>query len=203
VIKRKLEKKQDRQLLPLITKLDDQVSRLHGLISDLLDTQRLQEGKIFLYKKPFSLTKLCKEVIESCSELSDKHKIILLKTTKVEIIADREKIGQVISNLITNAVKYSPSGGKIYVKIWKEKLSICLSVQDFGIGIPPHMQDIIFNRFSRIDNSKYHVGGLGLGLYISMGIIKLHGGVLWLESEEGKGSTFYFSLPVSTEKRKG
>lgn len=115
--------------------------------------------------------------------------------TKLYVYADRERIRQVLINLITNAIKYSPEAKKVVIRSQKNKNFIQISVQDFGIGIPKTEQLKIFDRFYQSQNHKTYPG-LGLGLYISSEIIKANGGKMWVESDEGKGSTFYFTLPT-------
>jgi signal transduction histidine kinase len=108
---------------------------------------------------------------------------------------DRDRIGQVLINLMTNAIKYSPQAEKIVVKTMCEQGSIITSVQDFGIGIPGEMQQRVFERFFRVEgDARTTFPGLGLGLYISAEIVKRHRGAIWVESEEGKGTTISFSL---------
>ena len=102
------------------------------------------------------------------------------------------------NNLVSNAVKYSPEGGEVYLGARRENDSIRIKVRDEGIGIPPESVEMIFERFYRIDNSdRRAVGGTGLGLALVREIITAHGGRVWVESEEGKGSTFFVSLPVA------
>jgi signal transduction histidine kinase len=117
------------------------------------------------------------------------------------VYGDRERIGQVLTNLLTNAIKYSPQADKIVVRTTSDNLQITFSVQDFGIGIPQDKQAHIFERFYRVtgDNQETYPG-LGLGLYISSEIITRQNGRIWVESSVGKGSTFSFSLPAQPSK---
>lgn len=113
------------------------------------------------------------------------------------IYADKERIGQVLINLITNAIKYSPHSNKIIVTTTSDKEKITLCVEDFGVGIPKEKQGKVFEQFFRVSGPTQNTfPGLGLGLYISSEIIKREGGRIWVESAEGKGSTFCFSLPL-------
>lgn len=111
--------------------------------------------------------------------------------------ADRDRIGQVLTNLLTNAVKYSPEADTIVIRTIHKDGAIITSVQDFGLGIPEEKQSQVFERFFRVDGEAQETyPGLGLGLYISAEFIKRHHGAIWVESAAGKGSTFSFFLPV-------
>lgn len=187
--------KADKQSFAMMQKLDRQVDRLVELINDLLDTTKIAEGKLQLNMKKFSLNLLIKECIETFMP-SKKHQILFHADDLESITADRERIGQVITNFISNAVKYSPDGGKVIVRSEKEGQRVRVSVQDEGIGISGEMKSKIFHRFSRVNNPQTFPG-IGLGLYVSAEIIKRHGGTISVESQEGKGSVFYFTLPYN------
>ena len=125
------------------------------------------------------------------------HEIIIEKNFSADVYADRERIAQVLNNLLTNAIKYCPDCKKLVVNGEKNGENVICSVQDFGEGIPENEYDKIFGRFYRISGNNLHTyPGLGLGLYISKEIIEKHHGKIWLQSEIGKGTTFYFSLPI-------
>lgn len=113
------------------------------------------------------------------------------------VYGDEYRIGQVLINLLTNAIKYSPKGGKIVVRVTSNTHFVTASVQDNGMGIPKEKQHKIFERFYRLGEKE--PSGFGLGLYISKEIVERHGGKIWLKSELGKGSTFYFSLPITRQ----
>lgn len=196
ILRKKLIIQNNSEVLHLFHKMEVQINRLQGLVDDLLDVHRIQNGKLVITPDYFSLHHLLKEVIENCSHLSNIHKIVLQKTLRSQVCADKEMIREVLTNLISNAIKYSPNGGDIIIKAGKKIDNIIVSIQDSGIGIPSHMTEKIFNRFTRIENTEYHISGLGLGLYISAEIIKQHGGRIWVESTEKKGSTFFFTLPI-------
>jgi signal transduction histidine kinase len=122
-------------------------------------------------------------------------------TLRTKIFADKERIGQVLVNLITNAIKYSPNANKVIITSKKTKEEILIGVQDFGMGIPKEQQTLVFERFFRSQGKKEKkIEGLGLGLYIAYEIVKEHQGKMWVESVVGKGSTFYFTLPLSNIK---
>jgi signal transduction histidine kinase len=113
-----------------------------------------------------------------------------------KVQADRYRIGQVLINLISNAIKYSPNSDRIVVQSKQDTEKVTVSVTDFGIGIPKKAQDKIFERFFRVEGKEEKTyPGFGIGLYVSSEIVKRHNGKIWVESEKGKGSTFYFTIP--------
>jgi signal transduction histidine kinase len=122
----------------------------------------------------------------------------MLGASKRTIYGDKDRIGQVITNILTNAIKYSPHSDLIIVRTAVDSDSLVLSVQDFGVGIPKERQQQIFERYYRIE-SYGTIPGIGLGLYISKEIITRQGGEIWVESQQGSGSTFSFSLPIQEE----
>ena len=180
----------------MLSKMDAQVDKLTALITDLLDTSKMQNGKLVYNKYFFRLDDLVQEIVSDMQTTITSHEIILAKNTPLKVFADRERIGQVLNNFLTNAIKYCPDCEKILVSVEeKEKMAIC-SVKDFGDGISEDQRARIFERFYRVTGKNlYTYPGLGLGLFIAKEIIERHHGSIWLESEPGKGSTFYFSLP--------
>ena len=114
-----------------------------------------------------------------------------------EITGDKDRLQQVLINLLSNAIKYSPNETKIFIDVQQEKEGIKVAVKDNGIGIPARHLEKIFGRYYRVEEHAIQFQGLGIGLYISYEIIQRHQGKLWVESEMGKGSTFYFTLPVT------
>jgi len=174
--------------------------RMIGLINDLLDVSRIEEGR-FLYKQEMGqLEDVIKAVVESSQELLKMKKISLIvdipkeKTPKVNI--DKEKIGLAVQNLLENAAKYTPEGGSVHISLEKLETEVVFKIKDTGVGIPDSQQERIFTKFFRGDNViRIETEGSGLGLYITRNIIDAHRGKIWFESKEGKGATFYFSLP--------
>jgi len=181
---------------PQLGKMRLQVDKLTTLINDLLDVSRIQLGKLAFHTEQFDLSALVQEIIDILQPTTKEHRIRFEKTTLIKISGDRDRIGQVIMNLITNAMKYSPVDDDVIVTLSRDKKFVTLSVQDFGIGIDKKHQKKIFNRFYQIKDSRHPVSpGIGMGLYISREIIKRHGGRIWVESTHGKGSIFRFTLP--------
>lgn len=193
-----LKKMRGRRDLNLgyLDKIDRQLDKLIELIQDLLDLSRIQSGKIEYKIDKFDIGKLVKDVVLDFEKLDNSHKLILKNGVHKKLRGDKERISQVLVNLMTNAIKYSPNGGKVVVSVDNEEKGVRVSVKDFGIGIAPHEVDKIFDRFYRVKDAKGRTfPGLGIGLYISHEIISRHRGKLWVESKLGKGSTFNFRLP--------
>ncbi|WP_121809183.1 PAS domain S-box protein [Mucilaginibacter kameinonensis] len=177
----------------------EQVGRLTTLISDLLDVTKIQTGKLPFTYADYDIIKSITDLREILQQTESSHQIILnLPLERLIIHADSQRIEQVIINLVTNAVKYSPKGDKVIITgaVINNKLRI--SVQDFGIGIQPDQLERVFSRFYRVENLASHMSGLGIGLYICQEIVTRHQGRLWVESTYGEGSTFYFELPLNT-----
>ena len=182
-------------------RIRDQANRLKELTNDLLDVSRIQTGKLRFNKEAFNLTEIVADTVEGLQGTTKKHELLLKGKTKTIVAGDRYRIYQVIVNLITNAIKYSPNGKKINVTVKKGKKDVTVSVQDFGIGIRKDQHLKVFDRLYQVtDPNEKTFPGLGLGLYISKEIIERHKGKIWVESEIGKGSTFFFKLPLKTKK---
>ncbi len=180
-----------------VNKMDDQLHKLNELVSDLLNVSKIHAGQLTLNKANFDLNQLLIEIIEDTQSLSPSHTIHFENPTEnIFVEADRFRISQVITNFLTNAVKYSPNASNIKVYIQKEKNNAKVMVQDFGIGISEEKSKKIFEKYFRVEEERDVEHSLGLGLYISSEIIKRHEGAIGVESVIGKGSTFYFTLPL-------
>lgn len=176
----------------------DQASRLTELTNDLLDVSRIETGKLSLNIEKFSINELIEDTVEGIQATTKKHKIIIKNSDKVEVNADRYRIYQVLVNLLTNAVKYSPNGKLITIEIKKDESNVVVSVKDNGRGIAKEQHKRIFERLYQVtDPEEKTFPGLGLGLFISKEIVARHNGSIWLKSAKGKGATFYFSLPLT------
>jgi PAS domain S-box-containing protein len=186
----------DERALRILKSVKNQTNNLQELVNDLLDVSRIQTGKLRFSKEEFRLDVLAEETIDMLQDTSP-HQIVKTKRTPVVVYADRFRIYQVLTNLITNAIKYSPADKKIVIKVEKKKHEALVSVQDFGIGIAKEQQKKVFERLYQVTAPKEKTfPGLGMGLYISKEIIKRHHGAIWVEGEKDKGSTFYFTLPL-------
>ena len=169
------------------------------LIHSFLDVSRLESGKIHLETQTFNIGDLITEIITDIGETNPDHDIILHPTSPITVTADREKIGEVISNLLHNAVKYSPNARKIEVFSGESNGYFEFSVKDLGAGIKEKDINKLFDRFYRVVSAedKPTIPGFGLGLYLCYEIIQRHKGKIWVKSDFSKGSTFYFTLPVT------
>jgi PAS domain S-box-containing protein len=179
-----------------VAKASSYIDKLNRLISDLLDATKMQAGKLQLNVSEFPIDDFVNEAIEGMQHVSTRHKIIREGNSNAYIEGDKQRLEQVMINLITNAIKYSPNADKVIVSVEELPDRIRIGVRDFGIGITPENQEKIFSRFYRVEKDSSQYSGLGLGLYISSEIIQRHNGDLWVESTVGKGSTFYFTLPL-------
>lgn len=180
-----------------IAKMDHQIDRLSNLIGDLLDVTKIQAGKLQFNEESFSFNDLVNEVIYELQLTSINHKLVKKLSQNVDVYGDKDRIGQVLTNLVTNAIKYSPKAEKIIINSSVDDENVTICVKDFGLGISPEKKDKVFEQFYRISgDDQITFPGLGLGLYISNEIIKRQGGKIWVESALGKGSTFCFSLPL-------
>lgn len=189
----------DEKKAAMVDRMDAQINRLTGLIGDLLDVTKINSGKLQFNKTLFDFNLALSETVEDLQHTTQRHKLITHFKEIGEIFADRDRISQVITNLISNAIKYSPHTDEIIITTKKEKDEVIVSVKDFGIGIPADKKDLVFEQFYRVTGDKQHTfAGLGLGLYISSEIIKREGGKMWVNSVEGKGSDFCFALPVNS-----
>jgi len=180
-----------------LNKVELQINKMSALINGFLNLSRLETGKIHLNMTTFRMDELVNEIIEESLLVMRTHKIQLLPCDCVSVYADRDKIGQVITNLISNAVKYSPRGKLVELVCKKVGDTVQVSVRDEGMGIRSQDKDRLFERFYRVESSHTeNIAGFGIGLYLSAEIVQRHNGKIWLESEKAVGSTFFFSLPV-------
>jgi hypothetical protein len=197
VLEKMLYKKGDTKEAAMIGRMDGQINRLTNLIGDLLDVTKINSGKLQFNDNEFDFISMVKEIIEDIQRTTDKFTLIEKYNDNAIVYGDKERIGQVISNLISNAIKYSPDKNEILIHTFLKDNEIKLCVQDFGIGIPQDKLEKVFEQFYRVIGDMQHTfPGLGLGLYISSEIIKRGGGRIWVNSREGEGSTFCFALPI-------
>lgn len=181
----------------IITAIRDEEVRLANLVSDLLDLSRIESGKIAINMKPASIRDIIGTTVKSLQEQAKNKGIDLgyyIDEEPPPVKADPERISTVLINLIGNALKFTPEGGKIEVFSYYRDKKVYVSVKDTGIGIPREYQEKIFEKFVQVKNNVSQGKGTGLGLAISKKIIELHGGEIWVESKDGKGSTFTFTL---------
>lgn len=178
-----------------------QIDRLTNMINDLLDVSRLQSGRFEYDMSDLNLRDLVAQTVDRIyMSWKDSERIEMqLAEEVVPISGDSIRLDQVITNLVTNALKYSPEGGVVEVNLWTENNQVRFSVRDFGIGISQEDQDKLFSQFYRASNARSEFSGLGLGLFISKEIVTRHGGRIWVESTQGEGSTFHVVLPLRAQ----
>jgi PAS domain S-box-containing protein len=194
IILYKLNNADINQVKDLLQKQMTGINKLNRLIGDLLDVSKIQAGKLTYNWEEINIDILINDAIESVQTFSNSHKIIKSGRLNEILKVDPDRIEQVLINLLNNAVKYSPGSDKIKVTVKKDDGVVIIGVTDYGIGINENELTNIFKRFYRVNN---RIPGLGVGLFISNQIIKNHQGEMWVESNPGRGSTFYFSLPAN------
>jgi signal transduction histidine kinase len=196
LLERKFEPLGDRITIDLIHKLVNQIKRLTNLIHDLLDASLIEGGKLQLNKSHFLFDELVEEVVADVQRTTNTHQIILRQCPSIPSFSDKERIRQVIINMLTNAIKYSPHADQVIVSFELKGQCIRCSVEDFGIGIPKEKESQIFERFYRVIDDK-HSGfqGIGIGLYISKQLITRLDGKIWFEGKPEGGTIFYFEVP--------
>lgn len=186
--------------------IDQETDRLRRLIEDLLNLSRIERGVALQpHWQRVDLTKVIDRVLSIQKGYTDKHQLIADVPEPLPlIVADEDKLESVLTNLVNNAIKYSPNGGEVRVRAVREDNSILISVQDQGIGIPKDKLTRIFEKFERVDVKETRAaGGTGLGLYLVKHLVELHEGQIWAESEGvGKGSTFYVRIPIYPKRAK-
>ncbi len=200
LLQRRLRTQEDEKALHYLARMDTQVNKLTRLIGDLLDLSKMQTGQLVYREERFDVDALVQEIVENVQGTTSTHHLLLEGQTQAEVFGDRDRIGQVLINLLNNAIKYSPQADRVLVRITKDSDKVIVSVQDFGIGIAKEHQHRIFERFYQVtDSEEPTYPGLGIGLHISCEIVKRHGGQLWVESKKGEGATFHFALPLFHE----
>ncbi|GAC1624738.1 MAG: hypothetical protein NVS4B11_20240 [Ktedonobacteraceae bacterium] len=180
-----------------LEKINEQTTRLTSLIDELLDVSSMRAGKVELHKRECELVALCRGIVEDQQLLSGRTIVLTTETPTVNIVADYERLTQVVVNLVSNALKYSLEGSEVQVRLSRSGTQVCIEVQDRGKGIAekqlPHIFDTFYRTPDAQASSKF---GLGLGLAICKDIVERHGGRIWCESNVGKGSTFFVDLPL-------
>jgi signal transduction histidine kinase len=171
--------------------------QLSALIDDMLDVSRIETGRVVLRPRPVDLPAAVDEVLAQLAASAPSHTLSTdLAPAAGNLIADPEKLRQILTNLVSNAIKYSPNGGRVGVTARLDGDRVNLAVSDEGVGIPPGYRERIFDRFQRVESAETRgIRGTGLGLYIVRHLVELHGGTIEVESEPGQGSTFRVSLP--------
>jgi len=172
------------------------INKLQHLVNDLLDVSKIQAGRLEYRLNQIDISELVRQCIENAAHIYPAYEFKNEAQPNLVVNGNAERLEQVLMNLVNNAVKYSPGNKNIIVRAIQFKDSVRVSVTDFGIGLSAEQIDRIFERFYRVEDKKYMTSGLGMGLYISTEIISSHNGKISVQSEPGKGSTFYFELPL-------
>lgn len=180
-----------------LIKIGQQINKMTALIHSFLDLSKLEPGKLKLKLVEFEINNLIKNIVEEYQEFKNSHVIEFKPCGEIFVRADKEKIEQVIYNLLNNAFKYSDKGSLVVISCKLLDNCVQVSVKDSGIGISEKHRQKLFQRFFRVENENTkNISGFGLGLYLAHEILFRHKGNIWVESEKGQGSTFFFSLPV-------
>ncbi|RZM22391.1 MAG: PAS domain S-box protein [Pedobacter sp.] len=200
LLERKAQRNNDADYIVGFAKTSKSIARLERLIYDLLDVSKIQSGKIEFHYTKFDFDQLVAEAVSGVQVTTQTHKLSITGASQTEILADYGRLEQVLINLLNNAVKYSPLADEVKIHISKVADYVKVSITDAGLGIHLRDQKRIFERFYRAEKITEKFPGVGIGLYVSSQIVKEHKGTLWVESEEGKGSEFNFTIPVNNYK---
>ncbi len=195
IFKISFEKQINREGAKLLAAMDIQLNKLTKIIDDVLLVNTRPDRDIILHKEFFSFSKLVRQTVQNVRNISPLHFLTIEENERINYTGDKFRLEQVITNLLINSVKYSPQANHVIISTVIKNNCILFSVRDFGIGIEKENFQKIFERFYRVDNQDRFTGA-GLGLYICSKIIEAHQGNLWVESEKGSGSIFYFTLPL-------
>ena len=185
----------------MLTSITEESDRLARLVDDLLDASRLQAGGLpFRAVEDVDLRLIARRVVERYGSQSALHTLTLAFPEDFPTIrGDPQRLEQVLDNLVSNAIKYSPRGGEVRIKGEATPVEVIISVSDEGVGIPLEDQERIFNRFYRVESPETRaVSGTGLGLYLTRAIVRAHGGRCWVDSIPNQGATFFVALPRET-----
>ena len=178
----------------LLQRSKNNVMRLNKLIGELYDAAKMKSGNLKLNVSTFNFQEMIREAIDTIKILHPSYNIVVKGNGNIETNGDRYRLIQVVTNYLSNGIKYSDGNTEVQLLITYTDESVTVSVKDYGLGISPKQLPFIFDRFFRAEKTK-NLEGIGLGLYICRRIINAHRGEVWAESEEGNGSTFYFSIP--------
>ncbi|MEP7142898.1 MAG: PAS domain-containing sensor histidine kinase [Ferruginibacter sp.] len=186
---------QMNELEEYLTRSKNNVMRLNKMISELYDATKFNSGNFTLEKATFDFEEMIEEALDTLEVLHPDYSIILEGECTKPVYGDRYRLIQVVTNFLSNGIKYSNNNTRVIIHMRQEDNNVIVSVKDEGLGISPKQLPRIFGRFFRAEKTK-NLEGIGLGLYLCRRIIEAHDGKVWAESEEGYGSTFYFSIPL-------
>jgi signal transduction histidine kinase len=192
----------DPECVQMLNIIDQQIARLNRLVQDILDADRIEAGELMIQSEPISVLPLVQQVVEQIRARSVKRIIHLHDKPGLPLVfADRDRVAEIITNLMDNADKYSPPNGDIYVEVSADQSEVTLSIRDTGTGVAEDDLIRIFDKFYRTDSSdSQHAYGYGLGLYVCRQLVEAQGGRIWAENYPDGGLMFSFSLPVYQEQ---
>ncbi|HUH17595.1 hybrid sensor histidine kinase/response regulator [Albibacterium sp.] len=199
LLERLIKKENNEDLKTYISKASFQINKLGDLVSDLLDISNMDSGKMKFNLRPFPFQDMLNNAIENIQHIFPEHTIIQKGSADLIYLGDEMRLEQVVINYLTNAIKYSPDKREIQVESIITEDALEIHVTDLGIGISQELQEQLFEKFFRVEESSNRFQGLGIGLYICREIIHRHNGVCGVNSQLGNGSTFYFKLPINSK----
>jgi PAS domain S-box-containing protein len=184
----------DSQAQQFLERMRVQIGRIDSIVQDLLDISRIETGKLTFKESEFEVNSLMAELITDLQLVYRTHQLVLEENEQCKMFADRNRIIQLVTNLVDNAVKYSPGANKVVIRLWCDEENLTVSVRDSGKGVSKDQAAFIFERFYQV-NDVYKAPGLGIGLYICKEIVNRLNGKIWFDSIPGHGTTFFFKLP--------
>jgi two-component system CheB/CheR fusion protein len=198
VMKEAIVENDSSLMTDMLTRFGNNVARMNKMIAGLYESTKVNAGQFLLDYSEFNFGEMVSEAIETIQGLNPSFHISVIGDAEFNVIADRYRLIQVITNFLSNAIKYSNENKEVILSIAHDNQNVTVSVKDEGAGISRDYLPYVFERFFRIKKTR-SIEGIGLGLYLCRQIIRAHNGHVWVESEEGKGSTFYFSIPLKPE----
>jgi signal transduction histidine kinase len=174
--------------------------RIDNIVRELLDITRLREGRLTLASEQVDLAALLADTVANLALTTTRHRLVVTRLDPAVVRGDHQRLENVFINLLSNAIKFSPNGGDVEIAAERGPSEVVVSITDHGVGIPRSKQGDMFQQFySAHVGTPFDYGGMGVGLYISREIVGRHGGRIWFESQEGRGSTFHVALPLRPE----
>jgi signal transduction histidine kinase len=191
-----LQKNETQVMNDMLEKTKKNVTRLQKMITELYEATVVNSGHLKLQISVFHFGQMIKEAVGTIESLQPAYRIVIDGDTEFTVEADRLRLMQVVTNLLSNAIKYSNGNADVLLTVSRDETSAKVAVQDKGIGIAKEMLPFLFERFFRVQKTR-NIEGIGLGLYLCQQIVIAHNGKIWAESNEGQGSTFYFTIPLN------
>jgi len=202
LLARQLAKQGTQASAPALSRMETQINSITRLVEELLDVSKIQAGRLEYRQETVDLDALLREIADTMQQSHPSHHILVHGAVQASLLGDRDRLGQVFTNLLENAIKYAPDAQTVEMDLGSSPETVTIRVRDHGLGIPREQRDKIFERFYRAAGPRQSViGGLGMGLYIVAEIVKRYGGTITVDSEVGKGSTFTVTLPFTRDAR--